>query len=96
MKLKNLICSQSVDEFANQRVAHPPERCGFDRLRRRAGVHSAGNIRPDGESRAMAVPCPRIPVHLPAPDGHLDGLRPELRPVGTYCRPIITNTIGLY
>ncbi|VVC34360.1 Hypothetical protein CINCED_3A013148 [Cinara cedri] len=70
-----------IDEFANQRTTHPLERRGFDCVRRCAGVHFAGDIRPEGESRSMAMPCSRISVHLPTPDGHLDSLRPELRPV---------------
>lgn len=53
-------------------------------MRRRAGVHFAGDIRPEGEGCSMAVLCTRISVHILAPDGHLDGLRPELRPVGIY------------
>lgn len=51
-----------VDEFADQRVAHALERCGFDCLHCRAGIHFAGDIQSVRKSSSVVVPRSRVSV----------------------------------
>lgn len=70
-----------LDEFANKRVAHTLERCGSDRLHRRAGIHFARDVQPVRTGRTVVMSGSRISIYFPTSDGHLDGMRPELRQV---------------